>query len=155
MLRSLQGKIVLLYSLLLLFTLQGISVYLVQSLESYYLNNYQLSMESQSKLLSAFLASRLKETQGTALEDIMHLINEFSGWREVEITVLDDYAQVIGSSRRDDIAGRRMIREEVTRALTGTQSSTIRYDPRYNERRFYLAYPVTESGATIGIIYLS
>jgi len=43
-----------------------------------------------------------------------------------------------------------MIREEVTRALTGTQSSTIRYDPRYNERRFYLAYPVTESGATIG-----
>ncbi|NMD43139.1 MAG: cell wall metabolism sensor histidine kinase WalK, partial [Firmicutes bacterium] len=58
---SLQWKIVLVYSLLLLFALQLISVNLIQSLEQYYLHNFRTGLEYQARLLASFLEPLLRE----------------------------------------------------------------------------------------------
>ncbi len=152
--RSLQWKIVLVYSLLLLFTLQLISVYLVQSLEQYYLHNFKTGLEYQARLLAAFLTPSLKEGQESE-EDIAHLVREFSGLREMEIAVLDSYAHVIGASTNRAMVGGRLIRDEITRALTGELSEVIRYDPAGEERRYYLALPLKDQRKINGVIYLS
>ena len=47
---GMQGKIVLLYSLLILFAMQLSGVYLVRSLENYYLRNYASSQIAQGAL---------------------------------------------------------------------------------------------------------
>ena len=140
--------------MLLLFTLQLTSIYLVQSLEQYYLKNFQSGLEYQARLLAAFLAPSLQEGQ-EAEEDIAHLIQEFGGLHEMEIVVLDAYAHVIGTSTGRGMVGGRLIRDEITRSLAGETGEAIRYDPASGERRFYLAFPLKEQGKTSGVIYLS
>ncbi len=152
MFRSLQWKIILVYSLLLLFTLQLIGVYLVQSLEQYYLNSFRAGLETQARLLSTLLAPRSFDRRSD--EDIAHLVREFRGFWEMEIIVLDRYARVIGTSGNQEQLGRRLIREEITHALRGGTGETIRVDPAQRERRFYLAYPLGAEGGS-GIIYLN
>jgi two-component system, OmpR family, sensor histidine kinase VicK len=152
--KGLQWKIVLIYSLLLLFTLQLISVYLVQSLEQYYLHNYKSGLETQARLMAAFLAPRFKEGPGSA-EDVAHLVTEFGGLRELEVVVLDRHAQIVGASGSQSLLGHRLIREEITRALSGQGSDVVRYDPVNQERRYYLAFPLRDEKSELGVIYLS
>lgn len=152
--KSLQWKIALIYSLLLLFTLQLISVYLVQSLEQYYIHNFKNSLEYQAHLLSAFLTPSLNKGH-EAEEDIAHLVREFSGLRDMEIAVLDSYAHVIGTSTSRAVVGGRLIRDEITRALAGEISEAIRYDPLSGERRYYLALPLKDQRNINGVLYLS
>ncbi|HOL18034.1 MAG TPA: hypothetical protein PLY40_07090, partial [Bacillota bacterium] len=129
----------LVYSLLILFSLQLISVYLVQSLEQYYLHNYKAGLEVQARLFSTFLTPRFAEGSGSA-EDIAHLVREFGEVSE-EVVVLDRQALVVGTSGSQSLLGKRLIRDEITRALAGQPSDTIRLDQGSRERRYYLAFP--------------
>ncbi len=153
MLKSLQWKIVSIYSLLLLFTLQLIGVYLVQGLERYYLENYRENLENQAKLLSTFISPRPLEERSA--EDIAYLIKELRGLWEMDIMVLDNSARVVGSSGSQDIIGSRFIREEVREALSGTTGGTIRIEPSTKERRYCLAVPLISRGNKVGLVYLS
>lgn len=151
---SLQWKIVFVYSVLILFSLQLISVYLVQSLERYYLRNFKDSLESQARLLSVIMAPRFSEGQGWA-EDAVRLAREFRDLHEMEIIILDGNAHIVGTSGRQSLIGSRLIHTEITRALAGHLSDSVRYDPVNQERRYYLAFPIQDNQSTFGVIYLS
>lgn len=140
--------------MLILFSLQLISVYLVQSLEQYYLRNFKEGLENQARLLSVFMQPTLGDGQSWA-EDTVRLAREFGDLYTMEIIILDSYAQIVGTSGNQALIGRRLIRDEITRALAGHMSDVIRLDPASQERRYYLAYPVTSGQSTIGVIYLS
>ncbi len=140
--------------MLILFSLQLISVYLVQSLEQYYLRNYKESLENQARLLSVFMEPGFGESQAWA-EDTVRLAREFRDLHEMEIIILDNYAHIIGTSGSQSLIGRRLIREEITRALTGQLSDNMRYDAANLERRYYLAFPVQNDQNVLGVIYLS
>lgn len=144
----------LVYSLLLLFALQLICVYLAQSLEQYYLHNFKTGLENQARLLASFIEPFLQEGQKSP-EDIAHLVKEFGGLREVEIDVLDTYAHIIGTSQDQSLVGGRLIQDEITRALAGEKSGMVRFDLSAEERRYYLAFPLTDGGVVNGVIYLS
>ena len=51
MLKSIQWKLVLIYSLLILFAMQFFAVFLTQSLEDYYVTSFAQNLESQGLLL--------------------------------------------------------------------------------------------------------
>ncbi len=140
--------------MLILFSLQLISVYLVQSLEQYYLGNYKENLENQARLLAAFIRPGFGEREEWA-EDTVTLAREFRDLRGIEIIVLDDYAQVVGSSGSQAYVGSRLIRDEITRALAGNLSDNMRYDPVNDERRYYMAFPIENNQRTVGVIYLS
>ncbi len=144
----------LVYSLLLLFALQLISVYLVQSLEQYYLHNFRTGLEYQARLLASFVEPLLQEGPKST-EDIAHLVREFSGLREIEIDVLDSYAHIVGTSKNQSLVGGRLLRDEISRALAGEQSETARFDPSGKERRYYLAFPLRDGETVGGVLYLS
>ncbi len=140
--------------MLILFSLQLISVYLVQSLEQYYLRSYKESLENQARLLSVFMEPGLGERQVWA-EDTVRFAREFRDLHEMEIIILDNFAQVIGTSGSQTLIGRRLIRDEITRALAGHLSDDVRFDPVNQERRYYLAFPIANDQSTLGVIYLS
>jgi two-component system, OmpR family, sensor histidine kinase VicK len=140
--------------MLILFSLQLISVYLVQSLEQYYLRNYKESLENQARLLSVFMEPGFGEGEGWA-EDTVRLAREFRDLYDLEIVILDNFAHIIGSSGSQVLIGRRLIREEITRALAGHLSDNMRYDQVNEERRYYLAFPVLSDQNVLGVIYLS
>ncbi|MEW5783595.1 MAG: ATP-binding protein [Bacillota bacterium] len=73
----------------------------------------------------------------------------------MEIVVLDRQAHIIGSSVDQSLTGQRLIRDEITRALTGQTGEAIRFDPAHRERRYYLAFPLKDDRTTLGVIYLS
>ncbi len=140
--------------MLIFFSLQLISVYLVQSLEQYYLRNYKESLENQARLLSVFMQPGLGERQAWA-DDTVSFAREFRDLHEMEIIILDNFAQVIGTSGSQALIGRRLIRDEITRALAGNLSDDVRFDPVNQERRYYLAFPIVNDQNIIGVIYLS
>ncbi len=140
--------------MLILFSLQLISVYLVQSLEKYYLNNYKESLENQARLLSVFMEPGFGESQGWTA-DTVRLAREFRDLSDVEMIILDNDALIVGTSGNQSLIGRRLIRDEITRALTGNLSDNMRYDEVNQVRRYYLAYPVQQDQDVLGVIYLS
>ncbi len=129
-------------------------MYLVQSLEQYYLHNFKNGLESQARLLAALLTPSPAGGH-EAEEDIAHLVREYSGLREIEIAVLDSYAHVIGASINSTMVGGRLISDEITRALAGELGEAIRYDPMTGERRYYLALPFRDQRAVSGVVYIS
>jgi len=151
--RGLQWKITILYTLLLLFALQLIGVFLVQSLERYYLRNHVKSVETQAKLMAQFLTSRIQEDDQ---DNIIELVEGFRGYQETDIIVLDRYSRVLGVSGHYEIEeGSWFLQEEITRALGGNPSDDIRVNPENDNRYYCLAYPIHNDGAIHGVIYLS
>lgn len=154
MFKSVQWKIVFIYSLLILFAMQFFAVFLTQSLERYYVSTYSRNLESQGLLLANFLERYL--TGGDDSHAIDALVLEYSRYAgTTDIMVLDAFGRVITSSSLEEgLQGQRIIQEEITRALTGSRSEEIRLDPETRERLKYLALPVRSGEKTLGVVYL-
>jgi two-component system sensor histidine kinase VicK len=154
MFKSVQWKIVFVYSLLILFAMQFFAVFLSQSLERYYVNNYSRNLESQGLLLANFLERYLVAgDEGDAIDGLVREYSRYAG--TIDIMVLDAFGRVISSSRlEDELRGQRIIQEEITRALTGSRSEEVRMDPETRERLKYLALPVRSGEKTLGVVYL-
>jgi two-component system, OmpR family, sensor histidine kinase VicK len=154
MFKSVQWKVVFIYSLLILFAMQFFAVFLTQSLERYYLNNYSRNLESQGLLLANFLERYLAGDEDSGSVD--NLVLEYSRYAgNTDIMVLDAFGRVISSSEADgSLRGQRIIQEEITRALTGNRSEDVRLDPETGERVKYLALPVRSGEKTLGVVYL-
>lgn len=154
MFKSVQWKLIFIYSLLFLFAMQFFAVFLSQSLERYYLNAYSRNLESQGLLLANFLERYLAgEDDSRAIEGLVLEYSRYAG--TTDIMVLDAFGRVISSSRAEEgLRGQRIIQEEITRALTGNRSEEIRRDPETEERFNYLALPVRSGQKTLGVVYL-
>ena len=154
MFKSVQWKIVFIYSLLILFAMQFFAVFLTQSLERYYLNTYAENLESQGLLLANFVERYLASGDDDGAID--GLVLEYSRYAgTTDIMVLDAFGRVVSSSRPEDgLHGQRIIQEEITRALTGSRSEETRLAPETGERIKYLALPVRSGEKTLGVVYL-
>ncbi|UNC93703.1 ATP-binding protein [Candidatus Contubernalis alkaliaceticus] len=153
MFKSMQWKIVLMYSLLILFAMQFFGFYLLQGIEEYYLNDFSASLETQGELLASFVRRHLVDEQAELY--IHDLVKGFGLQAGTEIMVLDGFGRVISSNNEDtELLGRRIVHQEVTRALTGHKSEDLRIVPDTNQRSKYLALPVKSGQNVVGVIYL-
>ena len=155
MLKSMQWKISAIYALLILFAMQFFLVFLIQSLEQYYLRTYSRNLEAQGLLLANFLERYLTGTDESSAID--GLVLEYSRYAGItDIMVLDSFGRLISSSRAEaGLQGQRIIQEEITRALMGSRSGEIRLNPETGERVKHLALPVRSGEKTMGVVYLS
>ncbi|HHX74075.1 MAG TPA: cell wall metabolism sensor histidine kinase WalK [Firmicutes bacterium] len=155
MFRSVQWKLVLIYTLIILFAMQFFAVFLAQALENYYLEAFAGNMETQGLLLVNFLERYLDDTEET--NDIDSLVVEYSRYAGInEIMVLDAFGRVISTSNPEkEFLGQRIIQEEITRALNGIRSEAVRLAPETQERTHYLALPVRSGEKNLGVVYLS
>lgn len=153
---GMQGKIVLLYSLLILFAMQLGGVYLVRSLENYHLRNFAASQNAQAELLGNFLRRYLLEDEQQP-EQISQLISDFwEGSPVTEIMVLDRHGRLLGGpeQRSFSLLGGRVIQDDVLLALTGNRMETVRADPQTGGRYHYLALPVKDGNTVVGVVFL-
>ncbi|NLM51406.1 MAG: cell wall metabolism sensor histidine kinase WalK [Firmicutes bacterium] len=154
MFKSVQWKLVIIYTLIILFAMQFFVVFLSQALEDYYLDTFAENMESQGLLLVNFLERYLNNPEEPEIID--NLVFEYSRYADnIDIIVLDAFGRVISSSTQaHQLRGQRIIQQEITRALTGSRSEAIRLDPETNERMKYLALPIQSGGKNLGVVYL-
>ncbi|PKM84020.1 MAG: PAS domain-containing sensor histidine kinase [Firmicutes bacterium HGW-Firmicutes-13] len=152
MFKSMQWKIVLIFTLLILFSVQFFGVYLLQEIEEYYLKDFSTALESQGELLASFLKRHLVDKQAEMY--IHDLVKGFGHQAGTEIMVLDSFGRVISSTSEDpELLGQRIVQQEVTRALTGTKSEDLRIIPDTNQRTKYLALPVKAGQDVVGVVY--
>jgi two-component system sensor histidine kinase VicK len=155
---GMQGKIVLLYSLLILFALQLSGVYLVKSLESYYLRNYANNQLAQGELLGSFIRRYLLEDEQQG-ELISSLVAEFGGGipgTETITMVLDRHGRLLGGPEQKSLSflKERVIQDDILLALTGNKVEAIRVDPETGARYYFLALPVKDMSTVVGVIFL-
>ncbi|MGI5876154.1 MAG: ATP-binding protein [Dethiobacteria bacterium] len=154
---GMQGKIVVLYSLLILFAMQLSGVYLVKSLENYYLRNYIDNQVSRGELLGSFLRRYLLEEEQQKGELINNLIAEFGRDNPpTETMVLDRNGHLLAGPEQNtfSISGGRIIQDDILLALAGNRVETIRMDLTTGIRYYLLALPIKDSSSVVGVIFL-
>lgn len=146
----------IIYFLLILLAMQVIGVYLLRSLEQYHLKNLSSFLSNQAQLMSSFLERLLKEPYDT--EHIDELLMEFGKQMTVEIKeiyVLDPIGRIISTSRTDlSGRGRKLLSNEIAKAMAGEVGEDIREDPSADKRLKYIAFPIQSDGKVVGILYI-
>ncbi len=153
MFKTVQWKLVVIYLLLVLLAMELISIYLLQSLDQYYLDDYRERMETEAELVSSLLVRHMGD--GHETEDITDLVREFGRQANNEITVLDENGRIMATSTGDEeVPGKIIVEQETTRALAGSSGSNIRLNPNTNIREKTMAVPIERGGQILGAVYL-
>ncbi|MGI6128527.1 MAG: ATP-binding protein [bacterium] len=149
--KSIQGKMVILYILLVLIAMEIIGVQLVRRLQNYYDNNFQTTLETQANLLAGFANRYFSGEQSeTYLGD---LVDDFRLQTGAEITVVDAGGMVLAASgdQRNQL-GKRLQQSYLTRALSGVPTAEVRRESDQRARGLYLAVPVKRGSQVVGAV---
>lgn len=150
---SIQWKLVLIYLLLLLLALQLTGLYVLRSLEQYYLENFSQSLFDQAQVHAGFLERYM--TEDTDPDAVTELAIQLQRRTGVEITVVDAEARVLGSSRTALYQpGMLLASEEITQALLGGLGEMQVRDPDSGQRRLLVSLPLRSGGSIVGAVQL-
>ncbi|MTI93926.1 MAG: cell wall metabolism sensor histidine kinase WalK [Firmicutes bacterium] len=153
-LKSIQWKLVVIYILLLLFALELFGVYMLTSIENYYMTDLEEEVHGQVSVLSNLVMRYLMNP--SELDGLTLLINEFSPLVGGDIYVLDKNGFVLAASPGlEESIERRLVQNEVVTALLGRPADSVRYKPGTNERHYFYAEPVVSGSSTLGALYVS
>jgi two-component system sensor histidine kinase VicK len=156
-----QWKLVIIFTLLILFSMQFIGAYFYQNLKAYYLNNFNVSINSQAQFLSYYLEPYLKpgSYQGREdlfLHDIDNLIGNLTTLHGAQVQVVDRDGVVLATTEEEKwIVGQKNNQPEVGRALNGIKEESIYALSTTGERVKMIVLPVKEGGQTLGAVILT
>ncbi len=144
-------KIMLVYLLLILFAMELIGAYFIQSLNQYILRNYEHTIAHEAQFLANVFSTPLGSfaDQGTAIRQFVRPFSEVAG---SSVYILDKDGTVVGTSANPFLVGQKRVDPEVTGALLGLQSQEIAVDPQTGSRQLYLALPVKYKGQVVGAV---
>ena len=137
--------------------MQIIGIYFIRSLEGYYIDNFNETLDTQANLLSANLESYLiEENRENMKEEINYLVDHLFALNEVDVSIIDNSGVVITTTEKgnSNIIGQRVYQTEVNRALLGTRDETVKIDDKTGHRTKYLAVPIKRDNHILGAVYL-
>lgn len=151
MFRSIQGKLVLVYLLLILAAMELTGLYLLRRLESEYINQVHENLDNQSQLLVGMLGRYMQSNppDDTAIQDAVE------GWRRgAQVIVLDANGIVLAASHQPDLlVGKKFTSDDTTPALTGG-IPVWRVRTEDGERWAYRVQPVTAREELVGVVHV-
>ncbi|HKM40106.1 MAG TPA: ATP-binding protein, partial [bacterium] len=152
--KSIQGKMVVLYILLVLVAMEIIGVQLVQRLQNYYDQNFRTTLETQANLLAGFATRYFAGEQSEAY--LGDLVDDFRLQTGAQITVVDAGGMLLAASgAQQDQLGKRLQQPHIIRALSGVSATEVRRESQGKARTLYLAVPVRRHGEVVGSVGLS
>lgn len=157
--RSIQMKFVLIYVLLILFAMQIISVYFVNSLEEKFTNNFKESLAQRVELLEYNVSEEIlkerDEESETLEQDIRTILEDFSAGDIIEVRVIDVNSRIIGTSdpNERDLVGQRWANISVKRALSAGATEDKMYVDA-GKRIWERTSPILYNSEVKGAIYL-
>lgn len=151
MLRSIQGKLVLVYLLLIVVAMELASLYLLKELERNYISKVQEDLDASAQLLAGQLSNFV-------IDDVLDpaAVRQYMERWPGDVLVLDANGVVIGATLRQPehagLTGQKFSHDDVSPAFVGLV--TRRPGTEDGQRMAFQALPVTASGNVIGVIYL-
>lgn len=152
--QTVQWKVVILYLLLILIAMQVIGAYFIRATETYYLNNFSETLNTQANLLGANVEKYLEE-ENIPREDIDVLIRNLFALRNADVQLLDQNGMVVTTTEENKaFVGQKNTRAEINMALLGTRNESIQYNPETHERVKVLALPIKKGAKILGVLYM-
>ncbi|CAM3057582.1 cell wall metabolism sensor histidine kinase WalK [Sporolactobacillus spathodeae] len=161
--KSIQFKIVLVYTLLILLAMQLIGVVFSDRLKTMQLNSFETALVNQSKLIAVNIGEAVRETRETNVDDatvtgqVRNQISEISDSSVKEIEVVDENNVILAASgdKRTEIQGKRNTNELITQNLSSNVASKYRKtDGSSGERVDIVIVPIKVGGQRFGILYV-
>jgi len=139
--------------------MQIIGIYFIQSLETYYVDNFNETLNAQANLLSVNLERYLTEEERTEPEkrmEIDNLVDNLFALNGVDLSIIDSNGIILSTSEKmiPSIVGQKIYQTEVNRALLGTRDEAVRIDPKTGHRMKYLALPIKQGNNVLGAVFM-
>ncbi len=151
MFRSIQGKLVVVYLLLIVVAMELASLYLLRELERSYIGKVQDDLHQSAQLLAGQLSNFIRNDRLDP-EAVDQYMERWPG----EVLVLDANGVVIGATarlpNRDELLGLKFNHDDVSPAFFGNINRRTGMEGA--QRMAYEAVPITVADNVIGVIYL-
>ncbi|RYM04634.1 cell wall metabolism sensor histidine kinase WalK [Sporolactobacillus sp. THM7-7] len=159
--KSIQFKVVAIYTLLILLAMQLIGVYFTDRLKTYSLNNAEEALKSQSRLVAYNIGESIKETRengGNPNSVADEVQKQLPLDREIrEIDVIDENGVIMASDGdHQGNVGKRTTYKLIMRDVeTSTKPNAYRRTDQENgERVSIVTAPINVDGHRYGILYI-
>lgn len=163
--RTVQLKLIVIYLLMILFAMQLIGAYFMNTLENSVMRNFSDSLNKETSLLAGYVENYLQGSQDGKVSDVKKSYDDLnvfiSNWNTIsnaEIQVLDENGLILATSRNNmqGLIGQKNTQTVVSRALQGIKekdNERIIIDTD-GIRKKTVAMPVGNSGKVIGVVYV-
>jgi two-component system sensor histidine kinase VicK len=138
------------YLLLILFAMELIGAYFIQSLNHYFVDNYTKTIAHEAVFLANVINVPLSGSAKTT--NLQSILQPFAGLAGAKVYVLDRNGTVVATSGNPFLVGQKRVDPEVNGALLGLQSEEIAIDPATKQRELYLAVPIRAQGIVKGVV---
>ncbi len=155
MFKSIRGKLMVVYLLMILFAMQFIGLYFMNSLENYYLETHTENIYSQANVLADFLERYFVDTDSQESSDFDTFVRDFSKQIRADIQIIDGNGVIISDSNHPEVIGQKNVQVEVTRALLGAKGEAIRIDPDTGFRVKIFTTPIRVNQEVVGVVYIT
>ena len=149
--RSVRFKVMVVYLLLILFAMQLVGGYFIQSLNGYYIDNNAKSISREAQVLANLVAVPVSK-QRFDPRHIKPILQTFSQFSSASVYILDKDGIVLATSANPFLLGQKRVDPEVTGALVGLQTKQIAIDPQTGNRYLYLAIPIRIGAQIVGAV---
>lgn len=157
--KSIQFKIVLVYTLLILLAMQLIGVYFTDSLKTMQLNSFEESLVNQSKLIAVNIGEVLRESRDTNSDDPSQMADQISSqFSEVdnirEIEVIDENRVIVAADDKQSV-GKSTTNDLIIQNLSSTTANKYRRtDGSSGERVDIVTVPIMVDSQRYGVLYV-
>lgn len=135
--------------------MQLIGIFFMKALEDYHLRSHTENIYSQANVLSDFLERYYVADSWQESSQLDALVQDFARQTRSDIQVIDEAGIILSDSIQPALVGQRNLQLDVTRALLGARSETIRLAPSTGQRIKIYAAPIKKEDQIVGAIYLS
>lgn len=149
--RSVRIKLMVVYILLILFAMELIGAFFVQSLNHYFIDTYSKTVSHEAQFLANLVGAPLASST-VDVEEIQRFMKPFAELEGSSIYILDKNGVVAGTTANPFLVGQKRVDPEVTEALLGLKSVQIAVDATTHIRQLYLAVPVHFKGQVVGVV---
>lgn len=150
---SLRWRIVLGYSILIIISMGGLSIYLSNLIRSNYQDIYRDNLVSNARLLTEYAIVPIKEEDHPSL---VSMVNRYAKALNSRVTIIAMDGHVLAdSSTSSEVMVNHLDRPEVRQALTEGVGSQLRYSATLKVTMYYVAVPIKDGNNNIGILRLA
>ncbi|ACV59924.1 PAS/PAC sensor signal transduction histidine kinase [Alicyclobacillus acidocaldarius subsp. acidocaldarius DSM 446] len=151
--RSLRVKLVMVYTLLILFAVELIGAYFVQALTSSLVRNQAQTARTQAQLMATLIAPELAPGARVSNSAVSNLLQSVPQFLNGTVYVLNQSGYVMYTTAGGALVGQKRIDSVATQALLHhTFAQSVRYDPLSKSHLLAVAVPVTLHGTYLGVL---
>ncbi len=150
--RSIRFKFVVVYLLLILFSLELIGAYFVRTLTLSLIRHETETVQSQTQLMATLTASHITPNMQPN-DDVSSVISSFPQFLNGSIYILNQDGYVMDTSTGGTLIGQKRTDSIATESLMSHKSVTgIRFDPISNQHLLAATAPMFNQGRFVGVV---